>query len=321
MSTHIHSPFEPPEIGEVKQIADGILWTRLPLPPPLGHVNSYMFADDDGWTIVDTGVNTKETREVWRSIIDTHFMGRPIVRLIGTHHHLDHIGLAGWFMRKFGATLYMSRTAYLMARMLYLDKQERPPAELLAFWRSCGMRDDLYQKREQERPFNTSDAVAEIPLGFERLNEGTQMRFAGRDWEVRMGEGHAPEHVTLWSAEGDYVIAGDQLISSISSNLGVVLSGHKTPFKGLPARLDQLIENHESGLRRLYEALKVPMTACECFDTMFKRKIGAGEYGLAMVEAMAHCRHLEAKGLVIGVMREDGALVWEQADQEADYDQ
>ncbi len=91
----------------------------------------------------------------------------------------------------------------------------------------------------------------------------------------------------------------------------MILPGHKLPFVGLPTRLDQLIENHESALRRLDEHLSEPRTAVECFLPLFKRQIGDGEYGLAMVEAMAHCLHLWHLGRVSRVVRDDGAYMWQ----------
>nr|WP_319248379.1 MBL fold metallo-hydrolase [uncultured Celeribacter sp.] len=343
MTAPIRTPFTPPEAGGAVEIAEGVLWARMPMPKPLGHVNIYAFDDGPGWTIVDTGLDTPQTRAAWGSLLSGPLNGRPVQRVIATHHHLDHIGLAGWFMADHGAELVTTRTAYLMARMLRLDVQDAPTLEMLQFWRSCGMAADVYEKRAQERPFNTADAVAPIPLGYTRVQAGDTICFGGRNWDVRCGDGHAPEHATFWSQDDALVIGGDQLLGAISPNLGVsatepmadpvgewlrsceafvpharddqlVLTGHKLPYHGLPARLRQLIDSHKRGLKRLTEALQTPRTACDCFDVLFRRRIGTGEYGLAMVEAMAHCRHLEALGLVTGHERDDGAILWQTKD-------
>lgn len=340
MTAPIRTPFEPPEIGGVVEIAEGVLWSRMPLPVPLAHVNVYAFDEGDGWTIVDTGVDTRKSRALWQALIDGPLSGRPIRRVIVTHHHLDHVGLAGWFVAEHGAELVTTRTSYLMARMLQLDVQEAPTPEMLAFWRSCGMSPEIYEKRLTERPFNTADAVHPLPLGYTRIVDGQEIEFGGRLWTVRMGDGHAPEHATFWSGDGELVIGGDQLLGSISPNLGVsatepmadpvgdwlrscekfvphardgqlVLTGHKLPYTGLPARLRHLIDNHRHALERLREVLHEPRTACDCFDVLFKRPIKEGEYGLAMVEAMAHFRHLERRGLITGREQEDGAILWQ----------
>ncbi len=338
---HIRYPFEaPPEPGEVTEVAEGILWARLPLPMALDHVNVYALDDGDGWTLVDTGFNSRKTRAIWESLLSGPLAGKPIKRVLVTHHHPDHIGCAGWLMETQGAELVTTRTAWLMARMLTLDEQATPSAETMAYWVGAGMDADILLQRASERPFNFADCVAQLPLGYARIQHGERLTAAGRDWVVQVGHGHAPEHATLWSVDGTVVLGGDQLLPSISPNLGVyatepeadpvaewidscemfltravgnelVLPGHKLPFVGLTSRLQQLIENHIGALDRLRAHLKEPKTAAECFMPLFKREVGGGEYGLALVEAMAHCLHLWHLGEATRERRDDGAWLWQ----------
>lgn len=316
-------PFaEAPEPGQTLEIADGVLWARLPLPMALDHVNVYLLDDGDGWTVFDTGLNTAKTRAIWETILAEHMQGKPVHRVIASHHHPDHMGLAGWFQNK-GAALWTSRTAWLFARMLVLDAQDRPVPETVEFWRKAGMADAILSQRLQERPFNFCDVVAHLPLGFHQLRDGEIFHAAGRDWDIRLGQGHAPDQITLWSRDCPLVLGADQLLPSISPNLGVyatepeadpvadwlesctrfqtfaceshlVLPGHKLPFTGLPLRLRQKIENHHGALRRLHAHLAVPRRASECFAPLFKREITDSVYGLALVEAVAHLNHLTA---------------------------
>ncbi len=334
-------PFsEPPAEGTAIEVAPGILWVRLPLPMALDHVNIYALDEGDGWTVVDTGIASNTTREIWRALIAGPFCGRPVKRVILTHHHPDHVGLAGWFQTEHGAELVATRTAWLMARMLTLDVQKLPTEETVAFWVSAGMDAETLETRRTQRPFNFADVVAPLPLGFTRIREGDRFSAGGRDWVVRIGNGHAPEHATLWSTDGEIVLGGDQLLPSISPNLGVyatepgadpvgewlsscerlshhatpeqlVLPGHKLPFRGLPLRLEQLVDNHHGALARLEKRLAAPATAAECFDTLFLRRIGSGEYGLALVEAVAHCQHLWHQGLATRTRRDDGAWLYQ----------
>ena len=319
------------------EVADGIHWIRLPLPMKLDHVNIYALEDGDGWTVIDAGMNSRKGRALWEALMAGPLKGRPIKRVILTHHHPDHVGMAGWLQSKHGAELWTTRTAWLFARMLTLDVQEVWPEETLAFYRSAGMDREFYEKRKSERPFNFADVVAPMPLGFKRLSEGDIVQIGARAFNVRLGQGHAPDHITLWA--DDVVIAGDQVIASISSNLGVyatepeadpvgawlescerlkpfaraqhlVLPGHKLPFTGLKTRLTQLIHNHHTALERLTEYLDEPRTAAECFAPLFKRRIGEGEYGLALVEAVGHLNHLHQIGAVSRERRPDGAFLW-----------
>jgi glyoxylase-like metal-dependent hydrolase (beta-lactamase superfamily II) len=340
VTRELRYPFEDiPEEGEAIEVADGILWMRLPLPMKLDHVNVYALDDGDGWTIVDTGFFSKHGVAIWQALLAGPLQGKPVRRVIVTHHHPDHVGAAGWFQTEHGAELLTTRTAWLMSRMLTLDVQEVPTPEAITFYKHGGMDPEILEKRRTARPFNFADCVAPLPQGYTRIAEGDRLRMAGRDWVVRIGHGHAPEHATFWAEDG-LVLGGDQLLPSISPNLGLypnepgadpvtdwltsceamlehatpeqlVLPGHKLPFTGLPTRLHQLIENHHGALDRLLAFLDAPQTAHDSFMTLFKRQIGEGEYGLALVEAMAHCHHLYLAGKVDRTLREDGAYLYQ----------
>ena len=340
MTEGIRYPFDtPPADGGAIEVASGILWLRLPLPMALDHVNIYALDEGDGWTIVDAGLSSKRSKAIWEQLLAGPLQGKPVTRVILTHHHPDHVGLAGWFRAR-GAELCATRTAWLYARMLTLDVQDRPSAEAMTFYRRAGLSEADLAKREADRPFNFSDVVELMPVGFTRLTEGQRLRGAGREWTIRIGQGHAPDHATLWSDDG-IVLGGDQLLPGISANIGVyptepeadpltewlqscrafqaharddqlILPGHKLPFTGLPLRLVQMIENHDSALERLLDHLAQPRTAQDCFLPLFRREIGAGEHGLALVEAVAHLNCLLRRGEVRRSMSQGGAWVWER---------
>ena len=336
----LHFPFEtPPEAGAAVEVAEGVLWLRLPLPMALDHVNVYALADADGWTLIDTGMNSRKTRDIWEAALAGSLAGKTVARVLLTHHHPDHVGLVGWFQER-GAELLTTRTAWLYARMLTLDVQDRPSAQSMQFYSRAGMAREMLTKRANERPFNFADVVAPMPLGFTRVEEGETLTLGGRRWRVRLGQGHAPDHITLWSEVDGLVIGGDQLLPGISPNIGVyptepeadpltewleatarfvphargdqlVLPGHKLPFTGLPFRLQQMAENHHQALERLLGHLHEPQTAAGCFPALYKRPIGEGEYGLALVEAVAHLNCLLLRGQVCRWLSADGAWLWQ----------
>ncbi len=332
-------PFEPPAPGEAVALAEGALWMRLPVPMRPDHVNVYALDDGDGWTIVDSGLDSESCRDAWAALLGGPLRGKPVRRLIVTHHHPDHVGLAGWFQSELGAELWTTRTAWLFARMLRLDEQDRPAPQTLAFWRAAGMDADMLAARAASRPLNYADMVAPMPLGFRRIAQGDEIAAGGRRWRVEIGHGHAPEQATLWGIGHPLVIAADQILPGITPNLGVyatepdadpvgdwlascdrlaalarpehlALPGHQRPFFGLAARLAALRADAEAAQARLWAALAEPRTAAGCFDALYGRRIGAGEYGLALAEAVGHLNHLRATGRATRTPGPEGAWIW-----------
>ncbi|MBC65254.1 MAG: MBL fold hydrolase [Rhodobacteraceae bacterium] len=334
-----------PKTGKAIEVANDILWMRLPLPMALDHVNVYAIREKteecDGWTLIDTGFDTKKSRSIWEELLKGPLLDLPIKRVIVTHHHPDHVGLAGWFQSKYASEIWASRTTWLFARMMTLDRNEKPSKETLNFYKSAGMDKEILEQRSKSAPFNFSDVVAPIALGFRRLQQDETIRIGKRSWKIHMGNGHSPEHSTLWSIDDDIVIAGDQILPSISPNLGVyatepeadpvgewlescerllleanndqlVLPGHKLPFYGLPNRLTQLIENHHEALERLSNFLITPKTAAQCFEPLYRRKINSSEYGLALVESIGHLNHLLKEKKVIREKTIEGIWLWKK---------
>ncbi|MCK0167731.1 MBL fold metallo-hydrolase [Jannaschia sp. S6380] len=331
----------PPAEGDTIEVAEDVLWARLPLPMALDHVNVYFLREGGGWAMVDTGFDTRRTRAILERLRAGPLGGLPITRLLVTHHHPDHVGLAG-MLQGGGAELLMTRTAWLMARMLVLDVQPVPTPETFAFCHRYGMDRDVLAARAQERPFNFADVVAPMPLGYTRIAADQVLSLGGRQWRVARGDGHAPEHAVLFEVGGDLVLGGDQLLPGISPNLGLyptepdadpvgdwlracdrlmplarddqlVLPGHKTPYRGLPARLASLRQNHVAALNRLHAHLAEPRTGGECFAPLFKRAVADDTYGLAFFEAIAHLNHLWLEGRATRTLREDGVWSWRAA--------
>ena len=254
---------EPPALGGAVEIAEGILWTRIPLPmPKLPIVNLYALDEGDGWTLIDTGLAWADGRAALTAFLEGPLGGKPVTRVIATHHHPDHIGLVGDLAAR-GAEVWITRLAYFMGRMLTLDVQERPPEEALLFRRRGGMPADKLAAFAEERPMNFADRVAPVPLAFRAVEEGDWIEAGGRRWQVRLGQGHAPDHITLWSEDGSLLLAGDQILPGISPNIGtyptepdadplggflttcarfealaeagadpLILPGHQRPFRG-----------------------------------------------------------------------------------------
>ena len=341
MTKPLHFPFpDPPAKGQAVKVAEGVFWLRLPLPGALDHVNAYALDDGASWTIVDTGLSSKRSKAIWQALLAGPLGGKPVGRLIATHHHPDHLGLAGWFQAQ-GAELVITRTAWLYARMLTLDEQATRSPESTLFLTRAGMGAEALARKAAERPFNFCDVVDPMPLGFARLEEGTVLHAAGRRWQVRLGQGHAPDHATLWSLDDHLVLGGDQFLATITPNIGVyatepdadplsewltscrrfqplvrpdqlILPGHKLPFTGLPLRLTQKIASHEAALARLLDHLSSPTRAVDCFSALYRRSLGPEDFGLALAETLAHLNCLHRQGQITRTLLSDGAWGWQR---------
>jgi len=319
---------DPPAKGEAIEVAPGILWARLPLPMALDHVNVYLLDGGDGWTIIDTGMKTREGRESWNALLAGPLAGKPIKQILVTHHHPDHIGLAGWLAEKVGAPLVTTRTAFLYAKMLQLDGWDDLPTDAVRYYQRAGFGPVEMERAQNRASFGFSKVCAPLPLGFHRIAAEDVLSIGGRAWRIVIGQGHAPEHAMLWCESDGILISGDQVLPRITSNIGVyptepegdplgewlescarlrdllpsdlfVLPGHNEPFTGVGVRLTQLLDHHAETLAALEAFLGEPHTVIECFDTLFDRRITEQLQGFATVEAVAHLNHLVQVNRVI----------------------
>ncbi len=316
---------EPPKSGETIEVAPGILWARLPLPMALDHVNIYFLDGDDGWTVIDTGMKTRDGRSAWEALLSGPLAEKPIKQVIVTHNHPDHIGLAGWLCEKVNAPLVTTRTSFLYAKMLQLDAWDELPADAVRFYKRAGFGPIEMERAQNRAAFGFSKVCAPLPLGFQRIVENQILQIGGRDWKVIVGHGHAAEHAMLLCEEDGLLISGDQVLPRITSNIGVyptepdgnplgewldscerlhgllpadllVLPGHNEPFTGVGIRLKQLLDHHNEALKVLEQFLSEPRTTIECFGTLFDRKITEQLQGFATVEAVAHLNYLVQSG-------------------------
>ena len=314
----------------------------MPVPFPPGSVNCFALREADGWTLIDTGFREEETRSLWLQMIDGVLEKQPIRRVIATHHHPDHLGLAGWFQRDFGAELWTSRTAWLFARMLQLDAWTEPPPEAEAFMSRAGYDEAMMARYRERAARNFSVTVEPMPLGFRAVTEGELLQAGGRRWRVMFGHGHAPDHLVLISEEDDLVIAGDQILPKITPNIGVyptepeadplgdwmasceilaqrlddarlILPGHGDPFRGARRRLRDVVAKHERALDRLADLLQTPRLLVECFPALYRREITPALEGLATVEAAAHLNRLVCAGRAVRRVQPQSPDLWQAA--------
>jgi len=338
-----------PEPGVPKQIAEGVYWARFPMPMSLDHINLWLLEDDAGWTVVDTCLNLDSARALWESLFAGFMRGKPVQRVICTHMHPDHVGLAGWLTERFDCELWMAREEFLMCRAMVGDTGRPAPAVALRFYRGAGYSEE--QLSGYKLKFgNFGRAVSPLPDSYRRLVDRETITIGGRYWQVVMGSGHSPEHTCLYCPALKLLISGDQVLPRITPNVSVfptepdgdplkewlrsnariremlpddllVLPAHESPFHGLHVRVSQVVESHKRDLASLFDHLAQPRRAVDCFPALFNREIEAESLGMATGESLAHLNCLLGRRRITRSRDAQGVYWYEQIAATAEYDE
>jgi len=336
MLQQVEFPERPPEPGEIKQIASGISWVRVPLPFRLNHVNCWVLDAGDHWTVIDCGVEGPETRKLWIGIGDELSARKPIRRFITTHAHSDHVGMAGFFVDHFATSYETSLIEFQTAQWRHAETHMAGSDHIKQFLAAHGCGEDVLGSFDADRQ-RAFSYLGRQPTSFKRLVHGATIDIGGRVWRVIVGSGHSEEHISLYCASDRILIAGDQILPKITPMVGVfpsepaadplgayvetlkrfadlpedtlVLPSHGEPFTGLKPRLSYLSEHHEARLAKIEAILRKPGTAADISGQLFARAVREGQGRLALAETLAHLNRLVATGKV-ECRRQDGLFVY-----------
>lgn len=325
----------PPAPGELKEMAPGILWARIPLPFRLNHINVYLIDDGDGWAILDTGIGNDATKAVWEAMAAGPLAGRRFTRLIVTHFHPDHIGLAGWLCDKFNLPLLTSQTSYLACLNISLNPSALDAKTYRDFYLRHGL-DEATTQRVATNGHGYLKMVSGLPPTFMRLVAGDTLKIGARTFDVLTGNGHAAEQVMLYCAADKIFLAADQVLAKITPNISVwavepdgdplglymrslgelkaripadalVLPGHQLPFYGLHTRSDELIAHHRVRCDAIAEACRTsPKSAAELVPVLFTRELDPHQMSFAFTEVQAHVNYMLRRGELAWAEGADG---------------
>src|ERR1700720_3641074 len=311
---------------EVVEVMPGVLWARLKLPFRLNHVNIYLLADGDGWAMVDSGFGNEESIAAWTALFEGPLAHVKVTRLIVTHSHPDHVGLAGWIVERFNCPLYMSQVEYLQS-VYHQNRgtEERRNARRL-FSRRHGMDESLTDSL-LSRGQDYLKRVSVLPPSYRRISHGDEISIGTRRFKVITGGGHALDQVMLYCAADKLFLSADQVLSKISPNVSVwavepnqnslgeylaslasltttlpydliVLPGHGVPFYGLKTRIKQLADHHGDRGRRVAEACREePKKSKELVRAGFPKQVrDPPQRGFAAGELIAHVNYMLVEG-------------------------
>jgi glyoxylase-like metal-dependent hydrolase (beta-lactamase superfamily II) len=329
-----------PATGAVLDVAPGVRWLRMPLPFALDHINLWLLRDRaedgrEGWAIVDCGVANDATRAAWEQVFAHQLDGLPVLRVIVTHMHPDHIGNAHWLTERWGCRLWISATDWNAARLASQSTTGFGGDDAAAFFGEHGLVDPEAVAKVRGRGGYYASMVPQVPRRFRRLMDGLVIRIGGHDWRCIAGYGHAPEHISLHCAALGVLISGDMLLPRISTNISVidiepeanplplflasigrlralpadtlVLPSHGKPFIGAHERVDQLVAHHEHHFLAVVEACRArPCSAADLLPVLFRRQLDLHQTTFAMGEAVAHLHALAGMGRLRGRLDADG---------------
>ncbi|MES2402090.1 MAG: MBL fold metallo-hydrolase [Pseudomonadota bacterium] len=340
-----------PASGSTLEVAPGIKWVRMALPFVLDHINLWLLRDEmedpqnpgtllQGWTIVDCCVSREESKAQWSSIFADQLDGLPVLRVIVTHMHPDHIGLAAWLCEQWTTDthtcrLWISATDYNVAKLSSQTTTSFGGEGAAKFFASHGLNDEKSFHEIKARKGYYADLVPAVPPNFCRLMDGLTIRMGGRSWQCISGYGHAPEHMALYCEELKVLISGDMVLPRISTNVSVyeqepeadslrlfltsiakflsldegtlTLPSHGKPFRGLHTRIGQLQDHHRDRLAEVMEACAgKPCSGADILPIMFRRKLDLHQTTFAMGEAVAHLHLLWHEGRLRRGLGQDG---------------
>ena len=275
---------------EPRAVAPGVWGVRFALPFALDHVNVWLLEDVPGWTVIDAGLADDPTRERWQQLLRGRLAGEQLMRLVATHFHPDHLGLAGWLCDLTGAGLWASHSEWLTGRWLAQDTTEGFVAAGREFDRRAGLAEDLVAARAARGNLYRR-RVADPPSQFRRLRHGDRMEIDGTEWRIIVG---------VWPAEPEANPLADFLASlerfrELPDDC-LVLPSHGLPFRGLQIRIDQLIRHHEERLEATLAACAEPATVVEVMPRLFNRPLDTHQLQFALGESLAHLNYLLAEG-------------------------
>ena len=304
----------------IENRGDGIYQVRVPLPFPLRWVNAYLLKGQDGYTVIDPGLHTAESIKVWEESFDTLGISySDISQIVLTHHHPDHIGLAGTFQQRSGAPVLLSAEG--IEQSLYLWGPEREATdELHKLFARHGM-DAETGERLREHMESFLPFVYPLPE-MTPITAGSLIMMGDRAYRTIEAPGHAYGQFMLLDEAGGNLFCGDHVLPQITPNVGLLprfdtnplqsfldslalvaqlavkraFPGHRDPFEGFAERCHAIIEHHHERLARMIGMLDQPKSGYELCQAFFGTSLSIHQLRFAMAETLAHLVYLRENG-------------------------
>jgi glyoxylase-like metal-dependent hydrolase (beta-lactamase superfamily II) len=320
-----------------REPAPGVFRLVLPLPfQGLRRVNAYLLADSQRCTLVDCGIFDPDVdpHHGWDDLVEAlracEVEPSQLGRLVITHPHIDHYGMAGRLVEETGAELVMhdmsnqeldpyrdpATAAHRMGELLEdLGVPSNEIAEVTAF--------------EDWRPY-----VSAVVAAGTTVEDGDSLSCGDRAWTVVYTPGHSRSHICLFSATDGLLVSGDHLLPTVTPHIdfhpggeadplgdyleslekvaalepSLVLPGHGHPFDEGAERAAVIAKHHERRLGSILQVIRYrPRSVDEITDEVFGPELFDFQRRLAIGEVIAHLVYLRRRGEVDRVTLDDGS--------------
>ena len=327
----------PPAPGTMQKLADDLGWIRFTLPFRLDHINLFAFDTDAGWLLLDCGIKGAATAAQWQALLDGPLAGRPVIGIIVSHYHADHIGYAGALASQTGAPIYMGAVEYEQASWGLSQNDADYAAVMVDCYRQFGLADehiDAARNTGNYYRFLVGD-LPEVTL----IDDSHQFITKAGCWQVRFDAGHSPGHMSLTDSDRQLHICVDFLLPRISPNISaklrdlnadmladylryldgmthcpadwLIIPGHDWPYYGGGARARQLCDHHVARLEQLLHMTgTTPISTNDAMLALFPFDMTGHEIFFASCEARAHLNHLVTQGRLQHVDAKNGVTLF-----------
>lgn len=306
------------------RVADRIYQIQLPLPFPLKIVNCYALRDDDGWTVVDTGIHYPPAEAAWHAAFDSIGLDPTTIRrIVLTHAHPDHYGMAGWLATMSGAPVLLAPVEQVFAQRVWHAGEANERA-VMAYFEANGMPTDLAEEVAaslRETRLMTMPWPAETTA----IEPGTRLTMGGRRFQAIATPGHSDQHLVFYCAEERLLLCGDAVLIKITPNVSrwpdgrpdpladflqsldamgrlevdLALPGHGPLIHHFGRRLAELRNHHHERLHAMEQAAGDGATAYEVCAAVFPTSaLSPHQLRFALAETLAHLEYLAGAGRV-----------------------
>ena len=330
---------------EVGEVADGVVRMALPLGiHGVPTVSAYLLRGDGADTLVDCGIaagvdggdpGPDGTAAIAAALGVAGSSLDRLERLVVTHAHIDHFGLAGEVVRRSGGELWMHRRTDLdLAK--YAEPDEAIDRRMLMLADHGLYGPELTESSEGLRDW--LPVMPSVGTPSRLLDGGELLAAGGRTWEIVHTPGHSPGHVCLWNAAERLLCSGDHLLQVVSPPVTfergfepdpmgsylesldrvrdlapeLVLPGHGTPFRDGARRAEAIAAGKRRRLSQVRELVADrPRTVAELTADLFgSAQLTGSQRHFVTADILAYLAFHEARRSLRRTRRPDGVFLW-----------